>query len=322
MKKKKIIITGIAGFIGFHTALKLKKRGDEIIGIDNFNNYYSPKLKKMRSALLEAEGIKVLHIDLNEQSKIKELVTEFGATHILHLAAQAGVRYSKEHPEAYIKSNIDGFLSILEILRHFVHVKLIYASSSSVYGLNEELPFSEGDKTDKPANLYAATKKANELMAYSYHHLYGIESTGLRFFTVYGPWGRPDMAYYSFTEALMKGAPIFLFNEGKMRRDFTYIDDIVMGTIAAIDLGSGSEIFNLGNHQPVEVLEFIRTLERLLGKKGNIILKGEAPGEVPSTFASIEHAQKRLNYFPKTSLEEGLGHFTHWYLSHLSKLNE
>ncbi len=241
---KTILLTGAAGFIGFHTALALVKRGDTVIGLDNFNSYYSPKLKKERALQLRAHGIEVVEADINDRATLHGLFEEHPITDTLHLAAQAGVRYARKHPEAYLSSNIDGFLSILETLRLHPTVKLTYASSSSVYGRNEKTPFAVTDRTDQPANLYAATKKANELMAYSYHHLYDIPMTGLRFFTVYGPWGRPDMAYYSFTEKILKGEPIHLFNEGKMRRDFTYIDDVVRGTLAALDYDSGYEIFN------------------------------------------------------------------------------
>lgn len=313
---KRIIITGAAGFIGFHVALALQERGDEVVGIDNFNHYYTPTLKEKRNRILEQKGIKVHRIDLSEKEKILTLCEAFGTTHLLHLAAQAGVRYAKEHPEAYIKSNLDGFLSILEVVRNLQNVKLIYASSSSVYGLNEKIPFSEEDRVDKPANLYAATKRANELMAYSYHHLYGIAVTGLRFFTVYGPWGRPDMAYFSFTEAIMNDKPITLFNQGQMSRDFTYIDDITAGTIAAIDLGAACEIFNLGNHNPIDIFTFVRLLEKALEKKAQFTLSELSPGEVLSTFANIEHAKKQLHYNPKVPLEEGLTRFASWYKEH------
>jgi len=311
--QKRILITGAAGFIGFHTALALKKRGDFVIGLDNFNSYYDPKLKEARTSILKEQGIEVIRQDLSLVSNLSELITQHKCTHILHLAAQAGVRYAKKNPAAYLKSNIDGFCAILETVRAHPDVKLIYASSSSVYGCNQKVPFSEKDRTDLPANLYAATKKANELMAHSYHHMYNIEAIGLRYFTVYGPWGRPDMAYFSFTKAILAGEPIKLFNGGQMRRDFTYIDDIVAGTIAAIDKGAGYEIYNLGNNQPVEVLTFIELLEKKLNKKANKILLGPSKGEVPATFAGIEHSKGKLGFAPKISLDEGLGHFLTWY---------
>ncbi|MCK4934964.1 MAG: NAD-dependent epimerase/dehydratase family protein, partial [Simkaniaceae bacterium] len=225
MMEKKIFITGIAGFIGFHLAKYLHNRGDIVIGCDNFNAYYSPELKRARSDQLKKLGISVHALDIQETNALKDLIHKNHITHIVHLAAQAGVRYSLTHPESYEENNLKGFLSILEICKSHPQIKLTYASSSSVYGLNKKIPFSENDPTDAPTNLYAATKKANELMAHAYHHLYGISVTGLRYFTVYGPWGRPDMAYFLFAKAIQKGEPINVFNHGKMRRDFTYIDD-------------------------------------------------------------------------------------------------
>lgn len=310
---KTILVTGAAGFIGFHTTLALLDRGDRVIGLDNFNSYYDPKLKRKRAELLNHKGVEIIDSDLNDRGTLTTIFERFPITDVLHLAAQAGVRYARQNPEAYLKSNIDGFLAILESLRHFPHVKLTYASSSSVYGRNEKTPFSEEDRTDQPANLYAATKKANELMAYSYHHLYGIAMTGLRFFTVYGPWGRPDMSYFSFSEAILKGEPIHLFNQGKMARDFTYIDDVVRGTLAAIDYREGYELFNLGNHRPVELLHFVSLLEKELGKKATKILGEPSPGEVETTFADISNAQEKLGFEPQVSLEEGLHHFVKWF---------
>lgn len=317
--RKKIFVTGAAGFIGFHTALALHRRGEHVIGLDNFNSYYSPQLKKDRASLLQEKGIPIIEADLCNRPLLYSLFESHGFSHILHLAAQAGVRYAKTHPDAYLKSNLEGFLSILETCKAFPHVKLIYASSSSIYGCNDKIPFSENDVSDHPANLYAATKKANELMAFSYHHLYGIAMTGLRYFTVYGPWGRPDMAYYAFSEAILKGKPIHLFNQGKMQRDFTYIDDIVEGTIAALDLEASWEIFNLGNNNPVELLTFVELLEEGLGTKAHKIFEKESPGEVPITFADIQHAQKRLGFSPKTPLAKGLPLFIQWYKDYCIK---
>lgn len=311
MKQRKILLTGAAGFIGFHVSQALVKRGDHVVGLDNFNSYYTPELKRARAAQLDIE---LIDADINDRETLKTLFEKHHFTDVVHLAAQAGVRYARKHPEAYLSSNIDGFLSILETLRHYPDVKLTYASSSSVYGRNDKIPFSTDDRTDKPANLYAATKKANELMAYSYHHLYGIAMTGLRFFTVYGPWGRPDMAYFSFTEAIMQGKPIHLFNNGQMRRDFTYIDDVVAGTLAAIDHKAEYEVFNLGNNQPEELMTLVTLLEKGLGKEAEKIFEGPSAGEVETTFADITHAQAQLGYQPTTSLEEGLGHFIEWYL--------
>lgn len=314
---KRVFLTGAAGFIGFHTTRMLLQKGIPVFGIDNFNSYYSPQLKAERSAILEKEGTPVVNLDINDK-KMRGYLEDFAPTHFLHLAAQAGVRYSKSHPESYLKSNIDGFISVLENIRLYPQIKLIYASSSSVYGLNAKIPFSTEDTTNHPANLYAATKKSNELMAYAYHHLFHIHAIGLRFFTVYGPYGRPDMAYFSFVEKIKNHEPIHLYNEGKMQRDFTYIDDIVDGIYSALDYPKPYEIFNLGNNQPVALLRFIEILESLLEKKAELIFEAYTPGEVPITFADIEKEKKALNFFPKTSLEEGLKKFITWHNSYAS----
>ena len=314
--KNTILVTGAAGFIGFHASQALKARGESVIGIDSFNAYYTPELKRKRADLLKAQGITVIEADINDKETLQRMLDDNGCTHILHLAAQAGVRYAKTHPEAYLASNINGFLTLLEILRHRPHIRLTYASSSSVYGRNTKIPFATSDTTDKPANLYAATKKANELMAYSYHHLYRIRSTGLRFFTVYGPWGRPDMAYYTFTQAILADKPIHLFNNGMMQRDFTYIDDIVQGTLAAMDYEGEYELFNLGNNRPVPLLDFVSTLEKLLGKEAIKVFEGPSPGEVDTTYADIIESEIKLGFKPTTSLETGLGHFLDWYKSY------
>lgn len=311
---KRFFITGVAGFIGMHLALALKKRGDFVTGCDNFNAYYDPSLKTARASLLSEQGIAVISCDVVDREVIKEALASCEITHVVHLAAQAGVRHSLSYPEAYVHSNLNGFVQLLEALRCFPDIPLTYASSSSVYGLNAKLPFSESDPTEQPASLYGATKKSNELLAKTYHHLYGIRATGLRYFTVYGPWGRPDMAYYSFAKALIKGDPIPVFGEGKLMRDFTYIDDIIQGTIAAIDLCPKSEIFNLGNHHPHSVLDLIHTLENLLGKKASLKFLPPVPGDVTSTFADISKSQRTLSFFPKTSLSEGLAEFTRWFL--------
>lgn len=310
---KRILVTGAAGFIGFHACQALFNRNDFVIGFDNFNNYYDPSLKKARALQLEQKGIEVIRGDLCDKELLKALFEKHNFTHVLHLAAQAGVRYALVNPDSYVSSNLLGFVNLLEIVKNHKETKLIYASSSSVYGRNTKIPFAETDQTDQPANLYAATKKANELMAYSYHHLFGISVTGLRFFTVYGPWGRPDMAYYFFSKHILEGVPLTLFNQGKMSRDFTYIDDIIQGILSAIDLGAPCEVFNLGNHQPVPLMELVSTLEDLLGKKAVIKLADNTPGEVETTFADIEYSRKKLNYQPKTSLKEGLQHFLDWY---------
>jgi UDP-glucuronate 4-epimerase len=312
-KSKKIFITGIAGFIGFHLARFLKKRGDFVIGCDNFNLYYDPQLKKDRAHILSDEAITIFETDIRNPQLLEKALFENDITHFVHLAAQAGVRHSIKHPENYVDTNLDGFVQVLEVCRRHPNIKFIYASSSSIYGLNDKIPFSENDLTDRPASLYGATKKANELIAHSYHHLYGIPVTGLRFFTVYGPWGRPDMAYFSFTRAILEGQPIQVYNSGQMRRDFTYIDDIIRGIAAAIDLGAKCEIFNLGNNQPEDLLELISLIEKKLGKEAIKQFLPMQPGEVLITYADISKSQKMLGFQPTTSLQKGIGHFIDWY---------
>lgn len=314
---QKILITGAAGFIGSHMALALKNLGVPVIGLDNFNDYYSVELKKKRASLLLERKIPVIQGDLCDEKLLENLFAETPFTHVLNLAAQAGVRYARENPQAYIKSNIQGFFTLLEQLKKRPEIKLVYASSSSVYGCNDKVPFSTEDPTEKPANLYAATKKSNELLAYSYHHLYGIQTIGLRYFTVYGPWGRPDMAYYSFTNAILHDQPIYLFNQGKMWRDFTYIDDAVQGTLAALNYDQ-SAIFNIGNHKTEKLLTLVSILEDLLGKKAEKIFVEESPGEMETTFADISDTQKKLSFEPKVSLQEGLHHFISWYRENAS----
>lgn len=313
---KKIFITGAAGFIGFHLCKHLLSRGDTVFGLDNFNDYYSPDLKRARAKILAQNGIEIIEGDICHPLLLNELISKHQITHLVHLAAQAGVRYSLVNPHAYIKSNIEGFLNILETCRRHPHVKLTYASSSSVYGTNDKIPFSIDDRTDHQASLYGVTKKTNELMASTYHHLYGISSIGLRFFTVYGPWGRPDMAYYSFTKAIAEGRPIEIYNHGKMMRDFTYIDDIIQGTIAAIDLDAACEIFNLGNHQPEELHTFIEIIEECLGKKAKKIDLPMQLGDVKKTYADISYSQSQLGFSPKVSLKEGIPQFVEWYLNY------
>jgi UDP-glucuronate 4-epimerase len=310
--KKNIFITGCAGFIGFHLAKSLQMRGDNVIGYDNFNDYYTPALKKAREVELKKAGIPIIRGDVNDRLFLLEKVKEHQTTHIVHLAAQAGVRYSVTNPEAYLQSNLSGFLQVLETCRT-LSLPLIYASSSSVYGLNEKTPFSPLHQTDRPTSLYGATKKANELMAHAYHHLYGFPVTALRFFTVYGPWGRPDMAYFSFTESILSGKPIEIFNQGEMQRDFTYIDDIIQGTLAAIDYSGTCEVFNLGNNQPVTLLSFIEQLEKALNKKAVKKFTAMQKGDVKITYADIDAAKIKLGYHPHTSIEEGIPKFIEWY---------
>lgn len=315
---KKIFVTGAAGFIGYHAALQLKARGDEVLGFDNFNDYYSTQLKKDRAENLSKAGIKVLTGDIKDLSGLKKAVENHKTTHLLHLAAQAGVRYSILNPQSYLQSNVDGFLNILEVCRANPSIKLTYASSSSVYGLNKKMPYSIEDRTDHQASLYGVTKKTNELMAQTYHHLFGIAATGLRFFTVYGPWGRPDMAYFSFTKAIMENKPIEIYNQGNMKRDFTYIDDIIEGTLAAVDGEHACKLFNLGHHHPEELLHMIAILEKELGRKAQKVFLPMQQGDVLSTYADIKESTEELNFAPKISLEEGLSRFVHWYKQYYS----
>jgi UDP-glucuronate 4-epimerase len=311
--RKRILITGAAGFIGFHVAKFLQQRGDFCIGLDNFNAYYDPQLKRDRASLLQTLGVAVIQSDIQDRDRLKALLREQQITHVVHLAAQASVRHSLTHPDDYVAANLHGFVSLLESIRAFPAIQLVYASSSSVYGTNKKIPFSIDDPTDTPTNLYGATKKANELMAYAYHHLYGISVTALRYFTVYGPWGRPDMACYRFARQIREEQPIQVFNFGQMKRDFTYIDDIVAGTAAAIDLGAPCEIFNLGNNQPVNLLYLIELLEKTLGKAAIKEMLPMQPGEVLETFADIEKSQRLLGFRPSISIEEGVTRFATWF---------
>lgn len=311
---KNILVTGSAGFIGYHLSKELQKKGDTVIGLDNFNAYYDPALKNARAHHLREKGIEVINGDIVDEGLLEKIILEHGITHIAHLAAQAGVRYSLVNPEAYVAANITGFLRVLEACKKNPKIVLTYASSSSVYGNNKKIPFSIDDKTDNQANFYGVTKKTNELMAEAYHHLYKIRATGLRFFTVYGPWGRPDMAYYSFCKAILEGHPIDVFNYGNMQRDFTYIDDIVAGIVAAIDLEAENELFNLGNNHPEPLHALIKALEDGLGKKAIIHHLPMQPGDVLSTYADIEYSKLKLGFLPKVSLSEGIRKFVEWYL--------
>jgi UDP-glucuronate 4-epimerase len=331
----KILVTGAAGFIGFYLAEKLISLGHSVTGIDNINNYYDVNLKYARllhSGIKREEieyGKKVksasfppkycfIKLDLTDREKLSVLFAEEKFDCVCNLAAQAGVRYSLENPHAYIDSNICGFINILEACRSFSVKHLVYASSSSVYGLNEKVPFAVTDTTDHPASLYAATKKANELMAYTYSHLYHIPVTGLRFFTVYGPWGRPDMAYYKFALSIMKNKPIEIYNNGNMSRDFTYIDDVIDGIIAAINRIPPNRfaLYNLGNNHPEQLTDFIEVLETALGRKAEKVYLGMQPGDVPVTMADIDVTRNELGWEPKTSIAEGLKLFAGWFLSY------
>ncbi len=312
----KILVTGAAGFIGSNVAHALLDAGHKVIGIDNFNAYYPVALKEARHAKLEARGGYVgLRGDLADLNFLVATFKSHAPERVCHLAAQAGVRYSIENPHAYEQSNLAGHLNILECCRHHEIDRLVYASSSSVYGGNEKVPFSEDDPVDHPVSLYAATKKANELMAHSYTHLYGFQTVGLRFFTVYGPEGRPDMAYWLFSEAMLQGRPIQVFNQGDMKRDFTYIDDIVKGVMASlfVDGLDPYEIFNLGNNQPELLMDMIRYLGDALEIESEMEMLPMQPGDVPITYADISKAKDKLGYQPSVGLREGLGHFVDWF---------
>jgi len=309
-----ILITGSAGFIGFHVARELLERGKKVVGLDSVNDYYSQELKWDRNSILEEyEDFDLYHQDICDLEKMKKLFEEQDIEKICHLAAQAGVRYSVENPHAYERSNLKGFTNILEMARHQDVDNLVYASSSSVYGGNEEIPYAVGDDVNEPVSYYAATKVANEVMAHSYNHLYDIPCTGLRFFTVYGPWGRPDMAMFKFTDRIVDGRPIEVYNYGNMKRDFTYIDDIVEGVITSLEKRYDYEIFNLGNNTPVELMDFIEMLEDALGMEAEKEMKPMQPGDMKVTYADISGSKEKLGFEPETDLEEGIGKFVDWY---------
>ena len=330
-----MLVTGAAGFIGFHTARALLARGDEVIGVDNLNAYYPPELKSARLAILERErGFRFDKLDIADREAMQTLFDrdQFGA--VVHLAAQAGVRHSISNPHVYVQSNITGFLHVLEGCRQQRLGHLVYASTSSVYGANTSMPFSERQNVDHPLTLYAATKKANELMAHSYSSLYGLPTTGLRFFTVYGPWGRPDMALFVFTKRILAGEPIDVFNEGHHQRDFTYIEDIVAGVVEAVDHPAAPDagfdarapdpstsyapykIYNIGNQRPVTLLRYIEVLEQCLGRKARKNLVPMQPGDLPDTWADVDALARDVGYRPSTQLEDGVRRFVDWYLSY------
>ncbi|ENN95638.1 UDP-glucuronate 4-epimerase [Methanocaldococcus villosus KIN24-T80] len=317
MKYKNILVTGSAGFIGFHLSKYLLENYDDVnvIGIDNLNNYYKPILKEKRNEILKNyENYHFIKLDFSDWNSLFENLKNMEIDLIVHLGAQAGVRYSLENPWAYIKSNDMGTLNIFELARKLDIEKVVYASSSSVYGGNKKIPFSEDDRVDKPISLYAATKRSNELMAYTYHHLYGIKMIGLRFFTVYGEYGRPDMAFWKFTKNILLGKPIEVYNYGKMERDFTYISDIVDGIIKSIDKNFDYEIFNLGNDNPTNLEYAISLIEKYLGKKAIKDYKPIQPGDVERTWADLTKSRKLLGYDPKVRIEEGLKRFCEWFL--------
>ncbi len=331
----KVLVTGAAGFIGSFVSEQLMNRGDTVVGIDNLNDYYDVSLKESRverlQALPSSNLFTFMKLDVSDRPGMESLFATEKFDRVVHLAAQAGVRYSIENPHAYIESNIVGFMNILEGCRHNNVEHLVYASSSSVYGANETMPFSEHDNIDHPLSLYAASKKSNELMAHTYSHLYQLPTTGLRFFTVYGPWGRPDMALFSFTNSIMSDQPINVFNYGKHRRDFTYIDDIVEGVIRTLDKPAEGnaewsgldpdpatskapwKVFNIGNQQPVELLTYIELLEQNLGKTAEKNLLPIQPGDVPDTFANVELLDEWVDYKPQVSVDEGINNFVSWY---------
>jgi UDP-glucuronate 4-epimerase len=328
----KLLVTGAAGFIGYHTAERLLARGDEVVGLDNLNPYYDVRLKEARLERLERQAnFRFVKLDLEDREGIAKLFASERFARVVHLAAQAGVRYSIENPLAYIDSNVVGFANILEGCRHNGVEHLAYASTSSVYGANTKMPFSVHQNVDHPLSFYAATKKANELMAHTYAHLYQLPVTGLRFFTVYGPWGRPDMALFKFTRDILAGKPIDVFNYGNHRRDFTYVDDIVEGVVRVIDKvatpnpdWSGDDpdpgtsaapyrLYNIGNNRPVELMKYIATIEQCLGRKAELNLLPLQPGDVPDTYADVEDLVRDVGYRPQTRIEDGIARFVEWY---------
>ena len=334
----KILVTGAAGFIGMHVARLLLERGDEVVGIDNLNDYYDPRLKAARlKHLAPFANFRFVRMDVADTAAITELFAAERFQRVIHLAAQAGVRYSLTNPQAYIQSNLVGFGNILEGCRHNAVEHLVYASSSSVYGANTRMPFSVHDEVNHPVSLYAATKKSNELMAHSYSHLFGLPTTGLRYFTVYGPWGRPDMSPWLFSSAILEGRPIDVFNHGKMRRDFTFVDDIAEGTVRVMDhTATGNadfdashpdpgssrapyRVYNIGNQQPVELMTFINTIEQALGKEAQKNLLPMQAGDVLATFADVEDLKKDIGFSPKTSLETGIARWAEWFRAYAGK---
>ena len=327
----KILITGSAGFIGFHAVKKFLELGHEIVGIDNINDYYDTNLKKSRLQQISSTRFKFIKADFADNLAVKKVFNDHVFDRVIHLGAQAGVRHSITNPNDYVNSNLIGFVNILEAARYAKVPHLVYASSSSVYGMNKKIPFSENDNVDYPISLYAATKKSNELMAHTYSHLYNIPTTGLRFFTVYGPWGRPDMAYFLFTKAILDGKEINIFNNGEMERDFTYIDDVINGIIKITDrppsinsnppsdsqnTSAPYKIYNIGNNKPENLLYFIEIIEKCLGKKARKNFLPMQPGDVVRTYANIDNLYNEIGYKPITHIEEGLQKFVDWYKSY------
>ena len=306
----KVLVTGVAGFIGMHCAQRLAARGDEVVGLDNLSPYYSVQLKRDR---LKQLSIRFHELDIANASDLKKIFEEAKPEAVLHLAAQPGVRYSLENPAVYVETNLVGFANLLECCRRHPPRHLVFASSSSVYGANTELPWSESQNVDHPVSLYAATKKSNELMAHVYSHLFGLHTTALRYFTVYGPWGRPDMSPMLFARAILEEKPIQVFNHGDMQRDFTYVDDIVEGTLRVLDRPQRYAVYNIGNHQPVALLDYIAELERALGKKARLEMKPMQPGDVKATYADTAALARAVGFAPSTPLAQGLQRFAAWF---------
>lgn len=327
----KVLVTGAAGFVGFHLAQRLLRDGMQVYGIDNLNDYYAVSLKRDRLAQLQPQsGFTFQELDLSDRAGVAALFQQQSFDCVVNLAAQAGIRYSLQNPWAYVDSNVSGFVNVLEGCRHQAIKHLVFASSSSVYGANTKVPFAERDRTDHPVSLYAATKKADELIAHTYSHLYGLPMTGLRFFTVYGPWGRPDMAYFKFTRAILAGEAIDVYNFGKMQRDFTYIDDIIEGVVRVMlhppegvdsrlnlveqpDSQAPYRIYNIGNNQPIELMTLIQTLEKALGRQATLNLLPMQPGEVLITYADVQALSTDLGFAPDTAIADGIAHFVDWY---------
>jgi UDP-glucuronate 4-epimerase len=322
----RVLVTGVAGFIGYHLAQRLVKEGVEVIGIDNLNDYYDVNLKKARLAQLDSQpGFTFQFLELSDRLEVAKLFQNYTFDYVVNLAAQAGVRYSLQNPWVYIDSNVTGFVNLLEGCRQSQIKHLVFASSSSVYGINTKVPFAVSDNVDHPISLYAATKKANELIAHTYSHLYDIPTTGLRFFTVYGPWGRPDMAYFKFVKAVQQGKPIDVYNFGKMQRDFTYIDDVVEGVFRVMlkppqpnianvaNSNAPYRLYNIGNNNPVELMTFIEVIEKALGKKAVKNLLPMQPGDVPATYADVDDLMRDVGFKPSTPLEQGINCFVQWY---------
>ncbi|MEL7608281.1 MAG: NAD-dependent epimerase/dehydratase family protein [Bacillota bacterium] len=326
---RRFLITGACGFIGYHLSILLLKQGDHVVGYDSMNNYYDPKLKQRRLSLLrEHPKFSFILGDLEDRALVRKTMKEGEFSAVINLAAQAGVRYSLEHPDSYIASNLVGFFNVLDAFKEYGVPHLLYASSSSVYGANTKLPFSTEDRTDNPVSLYAATKKCNEILAYSYSHMFGSRATGLRFFTVYGPYGRPDMALFKFTKAILAGEPIVVYNNGDMQRDFTYVDDIVRGIALLIDrsrvlqaLNAPHHVYNIGNQHPIELMEFICAIEDALHKKAIIRFSPMQPGDIKATYADTSDLRLDTGFVPNMQVREGIARFVKWYLDYYEVYN-